>query len=53
VGYPGSFLDLSTAPDQTGKIIFTLAWPGQDGQERWLGRNIDVSVVELPASTKM
>ena len=31
--------------------MFTLAWPGQDEQERWLGRNIDVSVIRLPAST--
>ena len=53
VGYPGSFVDISAGPEQKGKIIFTLAWPGQDGQERWLGRNIDVSVVAPPASTKV
>jgi glucoamylase len=53
VGYPGSFVDISTAPEQAGKILFTLAWPGQNGQERWLGRNIDVSVILLPASTKV
>jgi len=51
VGYPGSFVDIPTAADQEGPITFTLAWPGQDGEERWLGRNIDVSVVQLPAST--
>jgi glucoamylase len=53
VGYPGSFVDISTTPEQTGHILFTLAWRGQDGQERWLGRNIDVAVVALPASTKV
>jgi len=52
VGYPGSFVDISTAPDQTGHILFTLAWPGEDKQERWLGRNIDVSVISPPESTK-
>jgi glucoamylase len=52
VGYPGSFADIPTAPEQTGKIIFTLAWPTEDAKERWLGKNIDVSVVTLPASTE-
>jgi glucoamylase len=52
VGYPGSFVDIPTAPEQTGKIIFTLAWPGQNLQERWLGKNIDVSVILPPESTK-
>jgi glucoamylase len=45
-------VDISTDPEQTGTIIFTLAWPGQDSQERWLGRNIDVSVIVPPESTK-
>jgi glucoamylase len=52
IGYPGSFVDISTAPDQTGHILFTLAWPGQGTQERWLGRNIDVSVIHPPESTR-
>ena len=52
VGYPGSFVDICTAPDQTGHILFTLVWTGQDSQERWLGRNIDVSVIARPESTK-
>jgi glucoamylase len=51
VGYPGSYVDISTAPGQTGEIIFTLAWPGQNGQERWLGRNVNVTVTAPPAST--
>ncbi|MGH9596819.1 MAG: glycoside hydrolase family 15 protein, partial [Edaphobacter sp.] len=50
VGYAGSFVDISTGPDQTGKIVFTLAWPGQGGQERWLGRNLNVTVTAPPAS---
>jgi glucoamylase len=53
VGYPGSFVDISTAADQEGTITFTLAWPEPGGEERWLGRNIDVSVIQLPASTKV
>ncbi len=53
VGYSGFFADISTFSDQEGSIVFTLAWPGQDGKDRWLGRNIDVSVVPLPASTKV
>jgi hypothetical protein len=44
-------VDISTAPDQMGNILFTLVWPSQDGQKRWLGRNIDVAVIELPEST--
>jgi glucoamylase len=52
VGYPGSFVDVSTAPDQTGNIVFTLAWPGEGQQERWLGRNIEVSVISPPESSK-
>jgi glucoamylase len=52
VGYPGSFVDISTASDQAGKITFTLAWPGENVQERWLGRNIDVSVITPPESAR-
>jgi glucoamylase len=52
VGYPGSFVDIATAPDQTGSIVFTLAWPGVNEQERWLGRNITVSVVPAPKASK-
>ncbi len=47
VGYPGSFVDIPTTPNQTGTIIFTLALARQNGQERWLGRNIEVSVARL------
>jgi glucoamylase len=50
VGYPGSFVDISTAAHYTGNIIFTLAWREEGGQERWLGRNIDVSVMSPPES---
>ena len=50
VGYPGSFVDIVAAPDQTGTITFTLAWPREGQQERWLGRNIDVSVIAPPES---
>jgi glucoamylase len=50
VGYPGSFVDIPTAPEDAGKIIFTLAWPAQKNEERWLGKNIEVSVIAPPAS---
>lgn len=47
VGYPGSFVDIPTRPDQGGSTIsFTIVWPGTGGQpDRWLGRNIEVEVV--------
>jgi glucoamylase len=53
VGYPGSFVDIPTTPDKTGNIIFTLAWPGQNGQERWLGKNIEVAILPSPGSAKV
>jgi glucoamylase len=52
VGYPGSFADISTTTNQTGKIIFTLNWPGHDGQERWLGKNFEVIIVPHSSPTK-
>jgi glucoamylase len=52
VGYPGSFADIPTTPNQTGKITFTLNWPGNDGQERWLGRNIEVIVTQHSSPTR-
>jgi glucoamylase len=45
VGYPGSVADIATDVEQTGTIVFTLVWVGQDLQDRWLGRNVEVSVV--------
>jgi glucoamylase len=41
-GYAGSFADISTTAGWTGTIVFTFYWPGQD---RWLGRNFEVTVV--------
>ncbi len=43
VGYPGSYADIQTTPEQTGKIIFTLHWPGDN---RWLGKNLEVNLVK-------
>jgi len=43
VGYSGFYADITTAAGQPGTISFTLYWPGQD---KWLGRNIDVTVEE-------
>jgi glucoamylase len=48
VGPPGSFADVCIAPQTTGTLIFTLYWPGQD---RWLGRNIEISINASPAPT--
>ncbi|WP_263381923.1 glycoside hydrolase family 15 protein [Granulicella arctica] len=42
VGYPGSFADIFTTPEQTGTIVFTLQWTGDD---QWLGRNVEVTLV--------
>jgi len=46
LGPLGYFADLPTTASQTGKIIFTLCWPGQgqDQQDRWLGRNLEVTI---------
>jgi glucoamylase len=42
VGYPGSYADILTTAEQSGTIQFTLFWPGEN---RWLGRNIEVRLV--------
>jgi glucoamylase len=42
VGYVGSYADIATTAGQSGKIILTFYWPGQD---RWLGRNFEVAVI--------
>lgn len=48
VGPPGSFADICITPQTIGKLIFTLHWPGQD---RWLGRNVEVSITAVPVQT--
>jgi glucoamylase len=45
VGKPGSFVDIQTAHDFVGSIVFTLFWPEEN---RWLGRNYEVAVNEEP-----
>lgn len=40
VGHPGSYADITTAPQQ-GSLLLTLFWPGQN---RWLGRDYEVSI---------
>jgi glucoamylase len=42
VGYPGSYADILTSPEQSGTIQFTLFWPGEN---RWLGSNVEVRLV--------
>ncbi len=41
VGYAGFFVDIDTVVGQSGKIVFTFYWVGQD---KWLGRNFEVGV---------
>ncbi len=48
VSISGSYADIPTEAGQTGKIIFTQAWPEAEQPERWLGRNIEVKI--LPSS---
>lgn len=45
VGYSGAYVDIPTVKGQTGKIIFTQAWPHERDSVRWLGRNIEVEIV--------
>ncbi|WP_035350122.1 glycoside hydrolase family 15 protein [Edaphobacter aggregans] len=45
VGPAGSYVDIATSAKQAGVIVFTLAWPGEGGPDRWLGRNVEVTVV--------
>jgi glucoamylase len=44
VGYAGSYADIATRPGQSGRIIFTFYWPGQN---RWLGRNFETEIVSV------
>lgn len=41
VGPPGSYADITTSRGQTGSLLFTLFWPGEN---RWLGRNYEVTI---------
>ena len=43
VGYAGFFADIATVAGQSVTILFTFYWPGQD---KWLGRNFEVTVEE-------
>ena len=45
VGTVGAFVDIPTAAGQQGSIVFTLAWPNQEQEDRWLGRNMNVLIV--------
>jgi glucoamylase len=48
IGPPGSFADLAVEAEVTGKLVFTLFWPGQN---RWLGKNVEVSIRAQAAPT--
>jgi glucoamylase len=45
-GRAGFFADIPTRPQQTGSIIFTLDWTEQNQQERWLGKNIEITILK-------
>jgi len=53
LGYFGFSADISTDASRDGTLIFTLCWPGsnqsQDQQDRWLGRNVNVSITSSSA----
>jgi glucoamylase len=38
-------VDIPTDVHQNGTIIFTLAWAGQNQPDRWLGKNIEVTIL--------
>jgi hypothetical protein len=41
-------------PKESGPFIFTLSWLSHDpnGQDRWLGKNIEVFILPPPSSSK-
>jgi glucoamylase len=49
LGRIGYFADIPTSSKQTGSLLFTLCWPSQNQdqnqQDRWLGKNLEVSIV--------
>jgi glucoamylase len=60
VGHPGFVANIFIPPQQTGSIVFTLCWPGQNTgsdssqkKDRWLGRNIEVSIVPPDSSASV
>ena len=49
VGYPGSYVDISTpvlGEGETKTLIFTMHWPEQAAvADHWLGRNVEITIV--------
>jgi glucoamylase len=45
VGPAGSYVDIATTAKHAGAILFTLAWPGEGRPDRWLERNVEVTIV--------
>ena len=53
IGHTGFFANIPIALEQTGVISLTLCWTGQNQPDRWLGRNIDVSIIpSSPITTR-
>ena len=50
-GYTGAYVDIPTPAGITGRIIFTQSWRGENQQERWLGRNVEIEIVPLSGGT--
>lgn len=45
VGHPGAFVDIPTLPQQTGSIVLTLCWPGEEQEQQWLGHNLEIALI--------
>ncbi|HUZ95083.1 MAG TPA: glycoside hydrolase family 15 protein [Edaphobacter sp.] len=56
MGRIGYFSDIPTIPQQSGSILFTLCWPDQSQDrsqpDRWLGKNIEVSIIPTSSAGK-
>lgn len=39
-----AYVDIPTQAGQSGRIIFTQCWPQEGQPDRWLGRNIEVTI---------
>ena len=52
LGHIGHFADIPTAADQGSTVIFTICWSSQNQsqQDRWLGKNLEVTVIPPSAA---
>jgi glucoamylase len=56
MGRIGYFADVPTTSRQSGSILFTLCWPNQSQDhaqpDRWLGKNLEVSIIPPSSDSK-